>query len=104
VPELARRRVLSFRSWRDSGLEWFASEFADEAVIHREINNSGGIMNGSFDQQPPLIVFFRLAKILSPPMPGAPGAWLPEHRQGNSRMKQTPRERIESGVIGQNRI
>jgi hypothetical protein len=45
-----------------------------------------------------MIAILNLKKIFSPPMPGAPGSWLPEHRQGNSRMKRAPRGRIAPGV------
>jgi hypothetical protein len=79
-------------------LNGFSIEFSAEAVIHPETENSGGMMSGTFDQQPFMIAILNLKKIFSPPMPGAPGSWLPEHRQENSRMKRAPRGRIAPGV------
>jgi hypothetical protein len=62
-------------------LNGFSIEFYAEAVILAEIKISEGIMNGTFDQQPFMIAVLNLKKIFSPPMPGAPGSWPPEHRQ-----------------------
>jgi hypothetical protein len=43
-------------------LNGFSIEFSAEAVIHPETENSGGMMSGTFDQQPFMIAILNLKK------------------------------------------
>jgi len=63
-------------------LNGYPIEFSDEAVILAEMKISEGIMSGTFDQQPFMIVVLNLEKNFSPPMPGTFGSWLQQHRAG----------------------